>query len=209
MLVVGALAAGNAWLVARQRQYRDETTRLRTRTSDVERRTSDAVLTAQAHRLEVTLELLRRQARLAPELHLSIAVDSGRMYLLQRGAVLREMAVDVGGDRTVGTPPDTVRARVPRGQRAIERVLGPDDPWEIPGWVYAERRRVAPAARAVRGALGPVALVLGGGTVIYTLPAAGPLSDTAYVLPGAVRARAADLAAILPNLARGTPVYLY
>jgi hypothetical protein len=61
----------------------------------------------------------------------------------------------------------------------------------------------------VVGALGPVAILLQGGAVIYSLPTVGPLRDTAYVLPGAVRANAEDLRAIIPNLTPGTPVYFY
>jgi hypothetical protein len=54
-----------------------------------------------------------------------------------------------------------------------------------------------------------VAIVLEGGTVIYSMPTAGPLNDSAYVMPGAVRAKADDLRAVLPNLARGTKVYFF
>jgi hypothetical protein len=61
----------------------------------------------------------------------------------------------------------------------------------------------------VKGALGPVAIVLEGGTVIYSMPTAGPLNDSAYVMPGAVRAKAEDLRAVVPNLARGTKVYFF
>ena len=65
------------------------------------------------------------------------------------------------------------------------------------------------AGRGGGGALGARALVLSGGTVLYTLPTAGPLNDPAYVLPGAIRARAADLEAIAANVAPGMSVYLY
>jgi hypothetical protein len=61
----------------------------------------------------------------------------------------------------------------------------------------------------VKGALGPVAIVLEGGTVIYSMPTTGPLNDSTYVMPGAVRAKAEDLRAVIPNLARGTKVYFF
>jgi hypothetical protein len=54
-----------------------------------------------------------------------------------------------------------------------------------------------------------VAILLEGGTVIYSLPEKGPLADPAYVLPGAIRARAEDLQAVVPNVTRGTAVYFY
>jgi hypothetical protein len=61
----------------------------------------------------------------------------------------------------------------------------------------------------VTGALGPAAIVLSGGTVIYAMPTTGPLNDSSYVLPGSVRASAVDLKAILPNLTPGMKIYFY
>jgi hypothetical protein len=54
-----------------------------------------------------------------------------------------------------------------------------------------------------------VAIVLNGGSVIYSLPTVGPLNDSAYVLPGSIRVSAEDLRAVTPNLQRGTVVYFY
>ena len=59
------------------------------------------------------------------------------------------------------------------------------------------------------GALGRAAVRLDGGSVIYSLPSVGPLNDSAYVLPGAIRVRASDLKAIAPNLRPGVAVYFY
>jgi hypothetical protein len=72
----------------------------------------------------------------------------------------------------------------------------------------ADRRNVL-VRRTVKGALGPAAIMLEGGTVIYSMPTAGPLNDSSYVMPGAVRAKAEDLQAITPNLARGTKAYFF
>jgi hypothetical protein len=66
-----------------------------------------------------------------------------------------------------------------------------------------------PASRAVKGALGPLAVVLSGGTVIYSLPAPAPLDASDYVLPGSVRAEAVDLEAIRENVRPGMPVYFH
>jgi hypothetical protein len=52
-------------------------------------------------------------------------------------------------------------------------------------------------------------MLLDGGAVIYSRPDTGPLADAAYVLPGAVRAEAADLLAIRENLVAGMPTYFY
>jgi hypothetical protein len=45
--------------------------------------------------------------------------------------------------------------------------------------------------------------------VIYSLHTVGPLNDSSYILPGSIRARAADLEAIAPNLGRGVVAYFY
>jgi hypothetical protein len=103
---------------------------------------------------------------------------------------------------------DSVRMAAPRGQRTVERIIE-GDTWEIPSWVYVDRRLPVPTDRRVQGALGPVAVVLSGGTIIYSPPTAGPLNDLSYVMPGAIRARAEDLKAILPNIAPGMTVYVY
>ena len=81
--------------------------------------------------------------------------------------------------------------------------------WVVPEWVYVERGIPVDSNRSVTGGLGPVAVLLEGGTIVYSLPSAGPLNDSSYVLPGAIRARADDLRAILPNLTAGMRVYLY
>jgi len=119
------------------------------------------------------------------------------------------MPVDVGPEKRVGVAADTLKIVAPRGARTVERVLGAKDRWEIPKWVYVDRGLPVPDDRMVVGALGPGAIVLSGGAVIYSHPTGGPLSDSSYVLPGAIRARTQDLRAIAPNLTPGMAVYLY
>lgn len=208
-LALAVLLAMNGWLLYKRDKYRREIARLRGGMTEVERRRTDMELRAGASALAVQIELLRRQARSDGELHLSISVDSATMYLERGGAQLRVMPIEFGAEKTVGTPPDTVRLVAPRGQRTIERVLGPDDAFPLPAWVWRDRGSEAPADRAVKGALGPVAIVLSGGTLIYSTPSAGPLNDSTYVMPGSVRARATDLRAIAPNLKAGQAVYFY
>lgn len=203
------LLAIDAVLLLERHRYVRETARLRASMSDVERRRADVILGADEDRLRLMVELARRRAGTDAALHLTVAIDSGRFTLEREGARLRDMAVQVGPSRRVGVPPDTVHVVAPRGARTVERVLGPDDAWEVPRWVYVDRGLPVPGDRVVRGALGPRALLLAGGAVIYSLPTAGPLNDPAYVLPGAVRARREDLDAITANVAAGMTVYLY
>src|SRR5919202_6092158 len=209
VLLVVALLSLDAFLIYKRNKYEREIVRLRAGMSDVERRRTDVVLASEGRRLEMMLALMRRQARVDKRIHLAVPVDSARMYLEREGAILRDIPIQIGPEKRVGVPPDTVHMVTPRGERTVERVLGKDDGWEIPSWVYSDRGLPVPAERTVKGALGDIAFVLSGGTVIYSPPTVGPLNDTTYVLPGSIRASAEDLRAIAPNLKPGTPVYFY
>jgi hypothetical protein len=208
-LAILALIAIDGWLIAKRVRYQREIARLRAGMSDVERRRTDAILSSNENKLRVMIELVRRQAQGDKELHLTVSVDSAVMYLEREGALLREMPMQVGPERRVGTAPDTIHIAAPRGTRTVERVLSEDDAWEVPGWVFTDRGIPEAADRTLKGALGPAAIVLSGGTVIYSMPSVGPLNDSTYVMPGAIRARAADLKAIAPNLKPGVTVYFY
>jgi hypothetical protein len=208
IILVGLIGL-DLWFVSKRFRYEREIKRLRSGMTEFERRRTDAILASEEHRMQVMLQLIRRQAKIDPEIHLAVSIDSAQMYLEREGALLREIPLEVGPERRVGIPPDTVHIAIPRGTRSVARILDGDDGWEVPAWVYADRGIAAPASRTVKGALGPVSILLEGGTVIYSMPSSGPLNDSSYVLPGAVRARSADLEAIVPNLKRGTAVYFY
>jgi hypothetical protein len=207
-IAVAIFLAADGWLYLRYRRYVRETAELRASMTDVERRRTDALLAKEENRLKVMVELFKRQAKLDASLHLSVSLDSGVMYLERDGALLREMPITIGPEKRVGTPPDTLHIAAPRGKRTVERLLGETDGWQLPAWVFQDRG-VAPLEGALAGALGPAAIALDGGTVIYSLPSVGPLNDSSYVMPGAVRVRASDLRAIAPNLHPGVAVYFY
>jgi hypothetical protein len=196
-------------VLQRRTRYQSETARLRAGMSDFERARSDAILSSHEKRFAMMMELLRRQAKGDREIHLAVSVDSARMYLEREGALLRTIPIEVGPGRRIGVAPDTVRLAVPRGTRSVQAITGPDNVWQIPAWVYIDRGLTAPDDSQVKGALGPRAIVLDGGTVIYSLPTAGPLNDSSYILPGSIRVSAADLDAIAPSLASGMAVYFY
>jgi len=204
-----ALLVTDAILARKRDEYSAEVTRLRNGMSVVERRSADLELANNEKQLRVMVELARRQAQGDKEIHLSVAVDSGVMYLEREGALLREMPVRVGPERRVGVRSDTVHMVAPRGSRTVEKILTADSAWSIPRWVYADRHLRPDSTSMVKGALGEAAIVLNGGAVIYGDPRVGPLADSLYVLPGSIRARNADLRAIVPNLRPGTNVYLY
>jgi hypothetical protein len=208
-LGIVALLALDGWVLYKRVSYRRETTRLRRSMSEVEKKRADTILAAAEGRMALQVELVRRRALGDPSLNLAVAVDEGRMYLQREGARLREMRVRIGPEVTVGDAPDAIRLVAPRGQRSVLRTVGRSYRWEVPAWVYAQRGQPAPAERTVEGALGPAAILLDGGTVIYSTPLAGPLADDAYVMPGAVRAEAADLDAVMKNVVPGMPVFFY
>jgi len=203
------LVAMDVWLVKKRERYVEEDARLRESMSGLQRQQADAILSNEQNKVRMMIELVKRQAQVDKQLHLAVPVDSVVMYLEQDGALLREMPVQVGPERRVGTPPDTVFMAAPRGTRTVERILSVDDAWEVPAWVYTDRGVAVPTDRTLKGALGPAAVVLVGGTVIYSMPSVGPLNDSSYVLPGGVRTRAADLQAIAANLKAGMTVYFY
>src|SRR4051812_9340448 len=207
-IAVVVFLAIDGLLVSRYRRYRRETGELRASMSNVERTRTDAILAQNENRLKVMVEMFKRQAKVDPTLHLTVSLDSSVMYLEREGALLREMPITVGPERRVGTPPDTVHIAAPRGKRTVERLLDESDAWDVPAWVYADRG-LAPGEPKLKGALGPAAIQLDGGTVIYSLPSVGPLNDSSYVLPGAIRVRANDLKAIAANLRPGVAVYFY
>ncbi|MGI8497340.1 MAG: hypothetical protein ACR2OG_07150 [Gemmatimonadaceae bacterium] len=207
-LLIAALLAMDSWLVLKRQRYQREISRLRSGMSDFERKRTDAVLATNERKMALMMELIRRQARIDPQIHLGISVDSGRMYLEREGALLRISAAELGPEKRVGVPPDTVHLAVPRGTRSVQRILEGSG-WEVPKWVFVDRGLPVPTERSIKGALGPVAVLLSGGTVIYSLPKTGPLNDSSYLMPGSVRVSAGDLRAVLPNLKAGTPVYFY
>lgn len=196
-------------LLWRQGRYREESARLRAGMTVLERKRADAILAADEERARLMVELLRQQARGDATLHLAVNTDSAYLALDRGGARLRRIPVEVGPERRVGVPPDTLRVVVPRGMRTIERLIAPGDSIELPAWIWADRGLPVPAVRTDTGWVGPLALVTTGGTLLYTHPSHGPLGDSTYVVPGAIRLSLGDLRAIRANLARGTRVYFF
>ena len=208
VIVILALVA-NTILGARYLRYRQETSRLRAGMTKAQLERTDAVVAAERHRLRVELELIRRQARGDRQLHLAVNVDSGHMILERDGVVMREMPVRLGPERFRGAQGDSALSVQVLGERTVDRVLSASDSWEVPEMVFRDRGIAPPENRRVQGALGERAIVLNGGTVIYSVPESGPLADTAYVLPGSVRTSAEDLKALAASIRPGMSVYFY
>ena len=199
----------DGWVLYKRVQYTGQVERLRGEMTVTDRRRADALLAATANRAQLVIALVRHDARLDQDLNLAVSLGEGRLYLQRGGDRLREMRVRVGPQREIGAPPDTVRLAPPLGRFVVARVVDGSFRWEVPSWVYEQRGLHVPAERAVAGALGPVAVLLNGGQVIYGDPATGPLQDADYILPGSVRADATDLQAIVASVEPGMPVYFH
>lgn len=209
-IAISALILIAIGLIYKWARYSRELTRLRAAMTEVERRRVDAIMASEENRLALGIELARREALGDIKLHLNVDTKKGVMYLEREGARLREMPIRLGLEATVGTPPDSVRLAVPLGKRLIALVVDSSYRWVIPKWVYIQRGlRAPPVQKSRTGALGPMAIFLDSGTIIYSRPKTGPLNDDNYILPGSVRAEISDLEAIRENLNPGMAVYFY
>lgn len=123
------LVAADMWLGYRRYAYTQEIDRLRSGMTSAERHKSDIVIESEQDKLRMALELARRQAHLDTHLHLSVAVDSGVMYLERDGALLRVMRVALAPARVPGAPAtDTSATALPRGERTVQQVIGGNQP---------------------------------------------------------------------------------
>jgi len=209
VLGIAILLLTDLGLAYKRVQYGWELARMRSAMTKTERRRVDAIAASEANRLAIALELARRDALGDSALHLAVDTQKGLMYLERQGARLREMRVRLGPEVAVGTPPDVVLLAPPLGKRSVARVVDGSYTWTVPEWVYVGQRRPVPSDRHLPGALGPLAIFLDSGAVLYARPAVGPLSDVSYVLPGSVRAEDADVEAIRADLQPGMAVYFH
>jgi hypothetical protein len=209
VLGIGVLLLADLVLAYKRVQYGRELSRMRSSLTEAESRKVDAIAASEENRLAIAVELARRDSLGDTELHLAVDAEKGVLYLERQGARLREMPVLLGREATVGTPPDAVLLTPPLGERSVARVVDRSYPWAVPEWVYVDRGWPVPADRRVPGALGPLAIFLDSGAILYSRPVVGPLSDVSYVLPGSVRAEAPDLEAIRENLQPGMAVYFH
>jgi hypothetical protein len=123
-LLIGlfAMLALDGFLLLKRRTYAAEVERLRSGMTEQERNRTDAIVASEQNKMRIALELARRQAKLEKALHLSVAVDSGKIYLEREGAVLREMAAAFGPEAMVSNGADSIPVVVPRGERTVAKI---------------------------------------------------------------------------------------
>jgi hypothetical protein len=120
LLALVVMLALDGFLLVKRRAYEKEVARLQANMSQQERDQTEAIVASEENKTRIALELARRQAKIEKALHLSVAVDSGKMYLEREGAVLREMAVAFGPEARVG--PDSIPVVIPRGETSLARL---------------------------------------------------------------------------------------
>jgi hypothetical protein len=209
VLAIAALLVIDLVIAVKRVQYGRQLARMRAAMTETERGRVDAIAAEAENEVAIAAELMRREALGDADLHLAVDTERGVLYLERQGARLREMPIVQGQVVTVGTPPDTVLLAPPLGKRSVARVVDGAYSWAVPAWVYRDRGLPVPGNDPIPGALGPLAIVLDSGAVLYSRPSAGPLREASYVLPGSVRAEAPDLEAIRESLEPGMAVYFH
>lgn len=204
LVVLVILGAAVAALGARAFDLARTASRARTAAGSANASADSLAARITATREQALVATLRAQVRASSGLVLAVALDSNAATLIRDGLPLRRMVVE----RHVGAAADGAPT-IARGEYAVERVAGARDTVEVPAIAWTARGQAAPDTRRLRGGFGPVLVQLVDGPVLYGRHAEGPLADSAFVLPGALRFSARDLAAIKPNLAVGTPIFIY
>jgi hypothetical protein len=118
-LGLAAMIAVDGWLFAKRTKYNHDVKQLREHMSVAERERTDAIVESEQNKLRIAIELAKRQAKFDKRLHLNVSVDSSRMYLTREGAVLREMSVQFGPERSPSPGDSAPPAAIPRGERTI------------------------------------------------------------------------------------------
>ena len=189
--------------------YKGELMAVQSRLTLSEQRRVFALSSTQNNKLSLAIELTKRLAQIDSSVHLTIDTQKQIMVLARHNATLREMSVQIGASATIDTKSDQFRISIPLGQRHIVKVVDADYPWVIPDWLIKKQGLQLASGNVLSGALGSCAVILNGGTVIYTRPSIGPLNDATYVLPGSIRMTTQDARAIRKELRPGMDVYFY
>lgn len=122
LIALIAIVSLDAYLFLKRNSYEAEVARLRANMTSTERAKTDAIVESEQSKTRIALELARRQAKIEKTLHLSISVDSGKIYLEREGAVLREMPAAFGPEAKVSNGVDSIPVVVPRGERAVTKI---------------------------------------------------------------------------------------
>jgi hypothetical protein len=123
-LALVTMLAVDGWLFAKRVKYNHDVAQLRSHMTEAERQRTDFIVQSEENKLRIAIELAKRQAKFDKKLHLNVSIDSSRMYLTREGALLREMPVQFGPERTPAPGDSAPPAAIPRGERTVA-VLSP------------------------------------------------------------------------------------
>jgi hypothetical protein len=118
-LALVTMLAVDGWLFAKRVTYNHDVAQLRSHMTDAERQRTDFIVQSEENKLRIAIELAKRQAKFNKKLHLNVSIDSSRMYLTREGALLREMPVQFGPERTPSPSDSAPPAAIPRGERTV------------------------------------------------------------------------------------------
>src|SRR5437762_8307290 len=118
-LALMAMVGVDGWLLAKRVKYNHDVLQLREHMTSAERERTDAIVKSEQNKLQIAIELAKRQAKFDKRLHLNVSVDSARMYLTREGALLREMPVQFGPERAAAESSSAPPAALPRGERTV------------------------------------------------------------------------------------------
>jgi hypothetical protein len=174
-----AMVAIDGWLFAQRLKYDSEIDRLRASMTQAERQKTDLIVRSEQDKIRMAIALARRQAQIDKKLHLSVSLDSSRMYLEREGALLRTIPVVIAQGGKVAAGSDSIPMPAPRGERTITK-FNPNEIVLDGGSVISAGALPAPTDSAPPG-----------------------------LRPGEVRISQSDMSAILPNISAGMKVYFY
>lgn len=174
-----AMLAIDGWLFAQRLKYDREIDRLRGSMTSAERQKTDLIVQSEQDKVRMAIALARRQAQIDKKLHLSVSLDSSRMYLEREGALLRTIPVAIGAEGKVAAGSDSIPMPAPRGERTIAQ--------------FSSKEIVLDGGTVISAG---------------AMPAAGEMASLA-LRPGEVRISQSDMTAILPNISAGMKVYFY
>ena len=118
-LALVTMLAVDGWLFAKRVKYNHDVAQLRSHMTEAERQRTDFIVQSEENKLRIAIELAKRQAKFDKKLHLNVSIDSSRMYLTREGALLREMPVQFGPERTPAPGDSAPPAAIPRGERTV------------------------------------------------------------------------------------------
>ena len=102
--------------------YKLEVIQLQKTMTKAEQKRLEAISLTQTNQLALSMEMTRRMSEGDKDFNLSIDTQKKLMTLSREGAVLREIAIEIGASAYVGSAPNRVKISLPLGKRTISNI---------------------------------------------------------------------------------------